>query len=130
MLPGRYDAVGSHLNILLDESISAEALGKLKGIAERLQRDEISPAQAKAEAEKVTPKAGKLFDIADWSDTAKATLYAAVIGAVALVVAAKVSSGGGAPAPQSVERIIEPQADRLRDSTALSYIPIPAPRPK
>lgn len=131
ILPGRYESVAGRLNLLLDESVSPKALAHLKGIVERLQRNEITPAQAKAEAETVAPKAGKLFDIADWSDTAKATLYAAIIGGISLVAAAKMSSSGAAPAPQVViERVIERRTETLRDSTSLPYIPVPTPRPK
>lgn len=63
---------------------------------------------------------------------AKATLYAAVIGAIALVSAAKISSPSTpADRPQIVvERVIERQSEKLRDSTSLPYIPTPSPRPK
>lgn len=136
ILPGRYDVIGDRLNILLGDSISQAALGALKEIVEQLQRNEITPAQAKARAEIISPKAGGLFDIADWSDTTKSTLYASIIGdasiigGIALVAAAKMS-GGSAPPPQIVvQNIIERQQHALRDSTSLPYIPVPTPRPK
>ncbi|RUV31176.1 MULTISPECIES: hypothetical protein [unclassified Mesorhizobium] len=119
------------MNILLDDSISPAALGALREIVRRLQRNEITPAQATVQAESITPKAGKLFDVADWSDGAKATLYASIIGAIALVAAAKMSSsGGGDQPPIVIENIIETRTNSLRDSTSLPYIPIPTPRPK
>ncbi|PBC01232.1 hypothetical protein CK220_27305 [Mesorhizobium sp. WSM3860] len=131
ILPGRYELVGDRLNVLLDGSISQAALTALREIVERLQRNEITPVQAKAQAESIVPKAGRLFDIANWSDTAQATLYASIIGAIAIVAAAKLSSSGSAPPPQIViENVIDRQKDVLRDSTSLPYIPVPTPRPK
>ncbi|PBB20553.1 hypothetical protein CK219_05295 [Mesorhizobium sp. WSM4313] len=131
ILPGRYELVGDRMNVLLDGDISQAALGALRNIVERLQRNEITPAQARTEAESITPKAGRLFDIADWSDGAKATLYASIIGGIALIAAAKMSSGGSPQPPQIViENVIERQKDALRDSTSLPYIPVPTPRPK
>lgn len=135
ILPGRYDAAGDRLNFLMDGSISPQTLAALRRLAERLQRNEITPEQAKTEAEKIAPKAGRLFDVADWSDGAKATLYASIIGAIALVAAAKLSvSGGSNPPPiaieQTVESAMDRQKERLRNSTSLPYIPIPTPRPK
>jgi hypothetical protein len=113
ILPGEYEVVGDQLKLLLDPSISADALLKLRTIAERLQRSEISLAEAKENAEAIAPKAGKLFDIGDWSDQAKATLYAAILGAIALVAAARAS----APATvvnvtnrPVIERVVPPDA--------------------
>jgi hypothetical protein len=134
-LTGTYEAYREQLKVLLDESVPREALELLKQIAERLQRDEISPEQAKAEAEKISPKAGRLFDIGDWSDNAKATLLAAIFTAAAMVGSAAISSRSNSPPTVQitnqvvVERIIDRTKDVLRDSTALPYIPIPTPRP-
>src|SRR5215210_5215487 len=57
VLPGVYDAQHDGLNILVDPSISPEMWAALRDIAERLQQGTVSIQQAKAEAEKITPKA-------------------------------------------------------------------------
>jgi hypothetical protein len=60
--------------------------------AKQAQANKITPEEAKEQAERVVLGAGRLFDIANRGDQAKATLYASIIGTIALVVAAKVSS--------------------------------------
>ena len=92
IIPGTYNVRQTGLDILLDSSISPKALEALKRLAEQAQNGEISPERAKKEAEAISPKAGKLFDVSNWSDQAKATLYAAIIGATAVVVAARIAS--------------------------------------
>ena len=136
IIPGVYDPTADGLNILIDRSISPEALDEIRRIAERLQQGEISAPQAKAEAEKISPNAGKLFDIADWSDQAKATLYAAIIGAIAIVAAARIAS----PPNQTVN--VQPIIERttqeekpslknsLKSSSAIVPPKTPAPRRK
>ncbi len=107
IIPGTYlahtnQAGVDRINLLIDPSISLPALGAIRKLAERAQAGEISAEQAKREAEKIHPKAGKLFDIANWSDQAKATLYASVIGAVAIIAAARIAS------PPSQTTVIHP----------------------
>ena len=117
VIPGIYDASLDDLNILIDRSITPEALGEIRRIAERLQHGEISVPQAKAEAENISPKAGQLFDIANWSDQAKATLYAAIIGATAIVVAARMTSSADPTVSVQpvVERIIQEEKPSLKN---------------
>jgi hypothetical protein len=62
VLPGTYDAHSDRLNFLLDPSISKEALQHLKSIAERAARKEITAEEAREQASKIGPKAGKLFE--------------------------------------------------------------------
>jgi hypothetical protein len=50
ILPGEYEVVGDRLQLLVDTSISREALFKLREIAELLQRAEITPDEAKKRA--------------------------------------------------------------------------------
>lgn len=92
IIPGRYEAKVDRLNILIDPSISPAALLAIRNLALAVSLGHISPAEAKKEAEKIHPKAGKLFDVANWSDQAKATLYAAIIGATAVITAARIWS--------------------------------------
>jgi len=91
ILPGAYEALSDRLTLLLDPSISSEALLALRPVVELLQRSAISLDEARQRADAIVPNGGKLFDIANWSDQAKATLYAAVIGAIAVIAAAKVA---------------------------------------
>jgi hypothetical protein len=136
IIPGVYDATVDRLNILIDRSITPEALGEIRRITERLQQGKISVPQAKVEAEKISPDAGQLFDIANWSDQAKATLYAAIIGAVAIVVAARMAS----PPNQTVkvqpviERVIQEEKPSLKNdlesSSAITPPKTPVPRRK
>jgi hypothetical protein len=136
IIPGVYDATVDRLNILIDRSITPEALGEIRRITERLQQGKISVPQAKVEAEKIPPDAGQLFDIANWSDQAKATLYAAIIGAVAIVVAARMAS----PPNQTVkvqpviERVIQEEKPSLKNdlesSSAITSPKTPVPRRK
>lgn len=92
ILPGDYEVVGDRLQLLIDASISREALLKLREIAEQLQRAEISPQEAKRRAKAVAPKAAKLFDVTNWSDQARATVLAAIIGGISVIAATKLSS--------------------------------------
>lgn len=125
---GKYEGTKSGLDILLSPSISPQALSALKQIFEKLQKEEISSEKAKAEAEAIFLGAGRLFDIADWGDGAKATLYASIIGAIALVTAAKISKPESfSQQPASIERSME---DLKGTVTSPPRIPTPKWRPK
>ena len=117
IIPGVYDATADGLNVLIDPSISLEALGKIRQLVERLQQGKISSLEAKAEAEKISPKAGKLFDIANWSDQAKATLFAAIIGAGAIVLAARMASSPNQTIniQPVIERVIQEEKPSLKN---------------
>lgn len=124
VIPGTYQAELSRLNILVDPSISLLALGAIRKLAELAKAGEIDIQEAKLKAEKIHPKAGRLFDIANWSDAAKATLYSAIIAATAVIAAAKISS------PSSHTTIINPAVIE-RVITRTNEPPHPkAPRPK
>jgi hypothetical protein len=116
VISGDYSSTSAGLNVLLDPSISEEALAAIKGLAERLQKGEISPELAQVEAEQISPKVGRLFDIRNWSDQAQATLATAIIGAASVVIAAKMSSSPNQSVdvtcnPVVIERVVvEPQA--------------------
>jgi hypothetical protein len=134
IIPGTYDATQDGLNVLIDPSISPDALAAIKHLALRLKNAEITPEQAKKEAEKISPKLGKLFDISGWSDQAKATLYAAVIAAATAVSVAKMTS---TPKETTIinQIFIEQSVSRknkLSSSTTIpnKSIPFPKPRPK
>jgi hypothetical protein len=135
IIPGVYDSIPSGLNILIDKSISPEALAVIRKLVQRLEKGEISSEQAKEEAEKLSPKLGKLFDIANWSDQAKATLYAAIIGATAIVGAARMASSPIQTVNVNpvIARVVERTKTDLLSSSALKSsgaTPLPKPRPK
>jgi hypothetical protein len=133
IIPALYEAKVDRLNVLLDPSISIETLAVIRSLALELQKGKITPAKAKKAAEKIHPAAARLFDISNWSDQARVTLYAAIIGAAAVIYAAKIAS----PPSQNVlvqlvvERIVT-KDDLLTTSslTRPAKIPLPRPRPK
>ena len=133
ILPGKYTSKGDSLSVLFDTSISSEALAAIQAIVFKLQQNEISVADAKVQVEKIAPKAGRLFDVASWDGGAKATLYASIIGAIAIIVVARMASSSSQSQvfPEIVvERVIEKSIDRLSDSAAPIFIPFPTPRPE
>ena len=141
ILSGVYRSNEDILEILVDSSISPEALTAIKRITERLQRGEITVPEAKAEAEKISPKAGRLFDIADWSDEAKSRLYSAFLIAIGAIAVAGITRTALSPRQTVnvhpvIERVIQekkPSAkDWLRSSSAYStpVVPIPHRRPE
>jgi hypothetical protein len=136
IIPGIYDSTLNRLNVLTDPSISPQAFAAIRELVQRLEKGEISPQQAKTEAEKISPKLGKLFDIVNWSDQAKATLFGAIIGAVAIVSATRIASSPTQIVnvnPVIIERVVERKKSDLLSSSALKSsgaIPLPKPRPK
>ena len=106
LLPGTYEVEDDRLDLLLDPTISPEALNALIAIALRLKRREITPPKAKELAEKISPRLGGLFDVANWSDTARSHLYAGIIGAAAILAAARMNTPTIVVQPV-VERVIE-----------------------
>lgn len=61
ILPGQYKIVKGSVNLLLDPSVTPEALEALRSVADRLQRNEISREEAIAEASKISPKFSAIF---------------------------------------------------------------------
>lgn len=118
ILPGTYSAFKDRIDLLLDPAVSAEVLAALRLIVEAARDNKISQPEAKRQAEKVLPGSGRLFDIGNWGDQAKATLYASIIGAIALVAAAKVSSSS------SSTTVIQPVIERIIQ-TPQKHKPLP-----
>jgi hypothetical protein len=131
IIPGSCSTMDQRLKLLVHNTISMEALSALCRLAERAQSGEITPEEAQEKAEEIVPGTGKLFDVHNWSDQAKATLYASIIGAIAILVAAKIAS-----APNQniniqpvVERVIEP-ADQNSSSVMAPTDTPPPPKRK
>lgn len=115
VLSGTYEALPGRLDFVLDNSVSAEALEALLRLAQRVKRNEIPLSAARAEAERIAPRAGKLFE--NWSEQSKTAIAAALIGAIAIVAAARVSRS-----PEQtvivqpvIERIIEVNLGRQQE---------------
>jgi hypothetical protein len=130
IIPGRYDAKDDTLNVLLDPSISADALNAIRQLVTRLQAGEVTVEQAKKQLENISPKASRLFDISEWSDQAKATLFASIIGAIAIISAARLSKSSGPTININpvVERVVAPPKTDFLSSSSLR-VPLPKPNP-
>lgn len=63
-VPGVYDSLPNGIRVLLDPSISRDALAALQEIAQRLQRNEVSPENAVEQASAIDPKFGRSLGIA------------------------------------------------------------------
>jgi hypothetical protein len=135
IIPGVYDALPGGLNILIDSSISVDALKALRSLAERVQREEIGLQEARAEAVKISPLAAQLFDFENWSE-AKAIVVAAIIGAITAVYLQRGETQQSVivNAPLTVnfqpviERVIDRDMERLNHTTAPVSVPIPERR--
>lgn len=134
IISGLYETKADRLNILLDPSISVEALAAVRELALKLQRGKITPAEATKVAEKIHPKAGRLFDLLRKSNEIGATqLAAAIITAAGVIIAARMNS---APTqnqtvivqPTVIERVLS--KDDLLTTSSLSSPKIPLPRPR
>lgn len=84
VLPGEYTSTPDGLNVLLDPSISKEALNALKRLAERVAEGEVSPEEADAEAARISPRLKGFFSRIDWPNQ---IVGAAVAAAITLAAA-------------------------------------------
>lgn len=82
VIPGTYNPAADGMNILLDPSISAEALAAIKIIAQRAVAGTITPAAARAEIEKIEPRAASVFDFKSYSIGDKLAAFALLISLV------------------------------------------------
>lgn len=136
IIPGRYEAKADRLNLLIDASISPQSLAALRDLAEAAQRGVISAAEAKKAAEKIHPKAGRLFDVAQWSDQAKATLYGAIIASATAIAVARMATAPSQTVIMQpvIERVVSKQdllsSSSLSGTGQTAKAPLPKPRPK
>ena len=87
LLPGLYEADGDRLNFLLDPSVSDAALAALRKLLIAVQAGEITPEDAKKEAEKVHRGWGTLFNFSKWAPEVRGALVASLITAAATIIA-------------------------------------------
>ncbi|MFL5015099.1 MAG: hypothetical protein ACJ8EW_02705 [Rhizobium sp.] len=90
ILPGFYQVLKDRLDVLIDSSITADALRALQDIALRLQRNEITTAQAVDEAVRISPKLRNIFR--GLKQETVAAVAAAIIAAVTAIYIAKTSN--------------------------------------
>ncbi len=81
VLDGTYDAINDKLNIFLASTVSPEARAAVIHLIEQVQANKIALAEAKARAEKIDRRLGGLFDLASWSDQARAQFFGLIIAA-------------------------------------------------
>lgn len=103
IVPGAYSAELDSMNLLVDPSISKDALAALSKLLNRVEAGEISPAEAAVEAKKISSKLGGLFDPSTWSPEVKAGAIAAVA-----YLLGQASGCDGAP----VVNVYPPQVER------------------
>jgi hypothetical protein len=121
VLPGTYSAFQDRVDVLLHPSVSKELLAALTAVIEAARDNRISEQEARKQADKIVPGSGRLFDIANWSGQAKATLYGSIIGAIAMVAAAKIASS---PSQTVVlQPVIERVAAEPKDRGSLPGLP-------
>jgi hypothetical protein len=101
VLDGSYTTVRDTLEIFLSSTVSREARLALMLIVEEVQANKITLKEAARAAEKIKRGSGKLFDVAHWSDQAKAQLFAGILvaGATLTLAAATVAAPYFAPTP-------------------------------
>lgn len=99
ILSGTYREIDNTYRVIEDGNFTAEEIRQILSLIEKARRENLTQDQIKEEAAKVSPKIASFFDIANWSDMAKATLLTAVLGSLtALGVAAMARNGGPQPA--------------------------------
>lgn len=138
VIPGAYKSDAGKLNVLIDPSVSREALLAIQKVVVRLQKGEINEQEARQEVEAVAPKVAKLFDFSKWSgkDTVNAALAIGTL--ITALLAAKVHQPNVTinnfypPAIHEThpkgEKLLSPES--LKGSTSLSGIPTPRQKPE
>lgn len=117
VLPGEYEFAGERLNLLLDNSISSEALKAVRELAEKVQAGEITEEEAVKEAKKVAPGLSALFRFSDYSPEARAHILGAIITSVSIITAAKIAT----PPTQNVNVVADvPQVEESYDLRPLT----------
>jgi hypothetical protein len=131
ILPGLYTPDGDNIRLLVDQSISPNALESLKKLVMAVQSGEISPDYAQREAEKVHHGWGKFFNVSQWSDQAKATLFAAIISGTTAIVATRISSPPTVVIQQpAITRVVTERNKSLLGSTSMYPFVQHGPRPR
>lgn len=133
VLDGTYAAFEERFNIALAPSVSPEALAALFGLIQQVQAKKLDLPKARRKAERIHPGLGRIFDIGNWSDTARATLFAGILAAAGPTIAHRLSPPP-ARVPSRPEIIVvqmpqqpSPPAAVLRRSLMTSAAPVYVP---
>jgi hypothetical protein len=133
ILDGTYTAFEDRLHIILDPSLPKHVRAALLALVQKVTDNNLDLEQARAEAERISPKAGRLFDVANWSGEAKAALYGTCLIAAATFTP-KLSFSPGPP-PVAINQtinVVGPKGairQQLFSSTVLTPPPRPQPNP-
>ena len=111
IIDGTYSAFQDRLEIALAPTVSAQARDALLALIAQVRDNKVSLEEAKNQAEKINPRFGSIFDIANWSVTDKVTLMSAII-----VAAATVAQPVFAPTPPTPHiELVLPQIPGVRN---------------
>jgi hypothetical protein len=89
IVSGIFSLVNNTIQVLATSQLSVEVLTEFFHMMQETVACDLPIQTAKAQAEALSPRLGKLFDVANWSDNARATLYASIIlGAMTLLASA------------------------------------------
>jgi hypothetical protein len=135
ILDGTYSSFAGRLEVFLSPTVSLGARVALLELIVAVQEKRIALADARKQAERIEPRLAGIFDIADWSDQAKAILFAGILGSVATlaVAAATIAAPQLAPPPTVIVQTMPsaPPASRsvfregLMSGTSLLHPPTP-----
>lgn len=109
-IPGEYSIYGDRLNVLVDPTISVDALIALRNIVVRLQRGELTAEEAEREATKAVQNFGGLLNFRTWPPEARAIVIAALIAAIGSIIAAR------STAPDVTTVHIHPVTERISEA--------------
>ena len=130
LLRGTYKAFQDRFDMFIDSNISNEAKLAVLGLIKDIQDNKISLQDAKDAAEKIDKRLSSLFDLSDWSDVARATLFSGIITAFsALTVAAATVFGPYlAPSPTVIVQSNFPPDFLDKLLSGISQLPFASPR--
>jgi hypothetical protein len=127
VIPGEYSMYRDRLNVLIDPTISVDALIALRNIVVRLQRGELTAEEAEREATKVVQNFGDLLNFRTWPPEARAIVIAALIAAIGSIISARSTP------PDVTTLNIHPVTERISESPkepSRKRARVSKPRPK
>jgi hypothetical protein len=132
ILDGTYNAIGDRLEIIFSSGVSPEARTALARLIAAVQGNEIALDDAKRQAEKISPKLGKIFDIENWSGEAKAAFFGSVLLSIATFAGAAATLAAPHFAPPTIVQVVNPppvipSGRGLRGALLAGAATIPAP---
>ena len=129
VIPGEYSMYGDRLDVLVDPTISVDALVALRNIVLRLQRRELTAEEAEREASKAAQNFGGLLNFRTWPPEARAIVIAALIAAIGSIIAARSTP------PDVISVNIRPVTERISEapkepSRKRTRVSKPRPKPR